>query len=245
MQIPEVILPELVRLGIKRVGFADHVWANPDLLPNEFYRPQNINRIERLREQLKSVPNLGIEILVGCEAEMLAPDKFAITPEIAQRLDIVVLATDHFHFKGIVEQPKTEAPRDIGVQMLKLFIGGAKCKMATTLAHPMLPLGFMQHYDAIIDSLSDNEMFDAFSVAAQTGVAWEITLSYFPDQAKNRYHSIETPLRVLSIAKQAGCKFVFGSDAHTIQRLGRIHELSFFVDKLGLNEGNIHKLGKC
>lgn len=243
-QIPEIILPELVRLGIRRVGFADHIWANPAFAPNDFYRPQTIERIKRLREILKSLPDYGVKIYVGCEAEMLGPGKFGITPELAEQLDLVVLATDHFHFKGIVGQPRSESPRDIGVHMLEFFVAGARCSMATTLAHPCLPLGFMQHYDEIINSLSDNEMLDAFAVAAETGVAWEITVSYFPDPVKNRFHNIDTPVRVLSLAKQAGCKFVFGSDSHTISRLARIHELRYFIDKIELTEQDIHHLGR-
>lgn len=121
-QIPEIILPELVRHGIRRVGFADHIWANPAFAPNDFYRPQTFERIKRLREILKSLPDYGIKIYVGCEAEMLAPGKFGITPELAEQLDIVVLATDHFHFKGIVEQPRSESPRDIGVHMLEFLL---------------------------------------------------------------------------------------------------------------------------
>lgn len=241
-QQPENIIPLAEKLGIRRLGFTDHLWANPQYAPHEFYREQTGRQIDLLREKLRGVNPGGVEALIGCEAEMIAPGKFGILPELAATLDFVTLATDHFHFKGFVEPPPTESDRDIAAHMLKFFRAGAQCELATILAHPCFPLGYIERYDAIIATISDNEFLDSFQVAADSGVALEITVSFLPDPAKNRFFSLETPVRALTLARQAGCKFVFGSDAHSPGRLGRIHELEYFVRALKLDAGDMHPL---
>jgi HisJ family histidinol phosphate phosphatase len=243
-QLPENIIPAAKKLGIARIGFTDHLWANPEYAPNDFYLPQTEKQIESLREELHGVNTDGIKVYIGCEAEMIAPGKFGILPALAETLDFVVLATDHFHFKGFVEQPPTDSDRDIAAHMLKFFRAGAKCKLATILAHPCFPLGYIERYDAIIATIPDSEFLDTFHVAAESGVALEITVSFLRNPAKNRFFSLETPVRALSLAKQAGCKFVFGSDSHTIGRLGRIHELEYFIRAVGLTEVDIHPFAK-
>jgi HisJ family histidinol phosphate phosphatase len=243
-QLPVNIVPRARELGIERIGFTDHLWANPAYPPNDFYLPQTANQIKMLREILHGIKVEGVKIYVGCEAEMIGPGKFGILPELAESLDFVVLATDHFHFKGFVEQPAGESDREIAEHMLKFFKAGAQCQMATILAHPCFPLGYMERYDSIIATVTDNEFLDAFHVAAESGVALEITVSFLRDPSKNRFFSLETPVRVLSLAKQAGCKFVFGSDSHTIERLSRIHELEYFIRTVGLTEEDIHPFAK-
>ena len=243
-QLPVNIIPRVRELGIERIGFTDHLWANPEYVPHEFYLPQTEKQIDLLREKLRGVDTDGVEVYVGCEAEMIAPGKFGILPELAESLDFVVLATDHFHFKGFVEQPAGESDREIAEHMLKFFKSGAQCKMATILAHPCFPLGYIDRYDAIIAAIPDNEFLDAFHIAAESGVALEITVSFLQDPVKRRFFSLETPVRVLTLAKQAGCKFVFGSDSHTIERLSRIHELEYFIRTVGLTEDDIHPFAK-
>ena len=243
-QLPVNIIPAVKKLGIARLGFTDHLWANPEYTPHEFYLPQTEKQIELLREKLQGVNPDGVKIYIGCEAEMIAPGKFGILPALAESLDFVVLATDHFHFKGFVEQPPTDSDRDVAAHMLKFFRAGAQCKLATILAHPCFPLGYIERYDAIIATIPDNEFLDSFHVAAASDVALEITVSFLRNPVKNRFFSLETPVRVISLAKQAGCKFVFGSDSHTIERLGRIHELEYFIRTVGLTESDIHPFAK-
>ena len=236
-QTPKKILVLAEEIGIDTIGFSDHIWTNTQLEPNDWYRPQNEHQITRLRNDLKSISS-SVRILVGCEADTIAPGKFSITQEFANSLDYVGLSCSHFHIKGLVQQPKDDRPRSIGEHLITFFISAAKSGLATIIVHPFKPYGYEAQYDNVIAALSDAELIDAFSIAAELGVAIEITTTFLPPCDKKEgssvpVWSIETPLRVLSLAKTAGCKFSFGSDAHspdTMRKLVRLEVFSKFLD---------------
>ena len=62
---PAPILRAAGRMGIETVGFADHVWANPLLAPSDWYRPQGMEQIARLRDELAGIAT-DVRVLVGC-----------------------------------------------------------------------------------------------------------------------------------------------------------------------------------
>jgi len=242
-QIPENIIKLANESGLKKIGFSDHTWENNELEPTEWYANQGGGRINELARTVRASAIESPRIFIGCEAETMSHGKFSISQDFAATLDYVVLATDHFHFTDLVEQPSDYSPATFGRHLLKMFRAGAVAPFKNiVLAHPCLPLGFMNLYEPMIDTISDSEFLDTFAVAAEHNVALEITLSFFPDAARNRNFSRSVPVRVLSLAKQAGCKFVFGSDAHSLVRLQRIHELDFFVQELALERTDIHPL---
>jgi histidinol phosphatase-like PHP family hydrolase len=109
--------------------------------------------------------------------------------------------------------------------------------LATTIVHPLLPFGHTEQYDSAIASLSDTGLLEAFGLAAEQGVALEITPSFLPPtDGKDPGWSLDTPLRVLMLARQAGCRFCFGSDAHTLAGMAGLKKTQIFVDRLSLLE---------
>jgi len=240
---PAGILAIAEEMGLDTVGFADHVWVNPDIEPTAWYAPQDETQIARLREDLSAVDS-PVRVLVGCEAETIAPGHFGITPEFAASLDFVLLACSHFHMAGFVEQPPSHSPRDVGRHMLKFFRSAVESGLATSIAHPFHPLGYFDERDAAVATLSDAELSDAFGLAAERGVALEITAGYLPapekpETAEKPRMSVETPLRFLALAKQAGCKFTFGTDAHEPDSQLLLPQLKLFVDALELTRDDI------
>ncbi|MBU0512853.1 MAG: hypothetical protein KJ638_14285 [Chloroflexi bacterium] len=235
---PGAIITLAEEMGLNTIGFSDHIWANPDLEPNDWYRPQDESQISRLRSNLAAV-STDIRVLIGCEADTAAPGKFSITPEFAQGLDYVLLACNHFHLKDVVQQPESDSAYDIARHILAFFISGVRSGLATSIAHPFVPYGYLHQYDQAIATISEAEFLDTFGIASEMGVGIEITVSFFPpkpeqDSPPQPCWNIETPIRVLSLAKQAGCKFTFGTDAHCPERQRRLPELSFFEKILGL-----------
>ncbi len=98
----------------------------------------------------------------------------------------------------------------------------------------MLPHGYLELYEAAMETLSDQQLVDAFGVAAAHGVALEISGNYLPDRRRARNFDFAVPLRIISLAKRAGCRFTFGSDAHTLEAMQRIKSLEFFIAALEL-----------
>ena len=94
-QTPSAILALAEEMGVNTIGFADHIWVNPKLQPSDWYRSQDATQTARLRADLASI-STNVRVLVGCEAEMIAPGKIGLTREYAAQLDFVLLACSHF-----------------------------------------------------------------------------------------------------------------------------------------------------
>jgi len=228
-QTPANILALAEEMGLATIGFSDHIWENAGLEPSDWYRPQDEGQIARLRDDL-SRTSTSVRVLVGCEADTIAPGKFSITKGFAESLDYVGLSCSHFHMKNFVQQPADDSPRAIGEQLVTLFVSAVESGLATTIVHPLVPCGYVSQYDESIAALSDAELLDALSVAARLGVALEITTAFLPPAGKKDGSSapawsIDTPLRVLSLAKTAGCKFTFGSDGHSRDAMRKLARL--------------------
>lgn len=244
-QVPERIIRRCESLGLRTIGFSDHVWQNPYLKPDDWYAPQGPVRFNRLIDELQSLET-PLRVLRGCEADTIAPGKYSITPQFAQTLDYVILAANHFHMVRTISQPDELTPAGVARHMITMFRGAAESGFATIIPHILMPMGFWDCYDQAIASLSDTQLLDAFHLAAEHHVAIEITPAYFPpdnDHTRKAW-SIETPLRVLLLAKLAGCQFVFGSDSHAISRLEHVLVLDYFVQALELSERDIHPIAR-
>jgi len=237
-QRPENILRVAEQMALATVGFADHMWLNHDIEPNDWYGPQDENQIVRLREDLSSV-STDLRVLVGCEAEMIAPGKFGVTSKFADNLDFVLLSCSHFHMKGFVAQPRSDSPRDVAQHMLSFFASGVSSGLATSIAHPFMPLGYVQQYDAVIAAISDAAFLDAFGMAAEHGVGLEVSPIFLPPAAAPTRWNPDTPVRFLRLAKEAGCKFTFGTDAHEPAALRRLSDVAHIASQVGITEEDL------
>ncbi len=223
---------EAAVLGLEVIGFSDHIWDNPDIAPSPWYLPQDKSHIRLLREELALVSS-SLKTLVGCEGETISPGRFGVTKGFAEQLDFVLLSCSHFHMDGFVEPPLDKTPRGVAQHLINFFLSGVESGLATSIAHPFLPLGFLEHYDAIIAAIEDHELLDVCGAAAEQGVALEITASFLPSPRKClSLWSVETPLRFLKLAERAGCYFTLGSDAHAPAEMRLIHQLDCFLREL-------------
>jgi histidinol phosphatase-like PHP family hydrolase len=236
-QTPKNIIALAEEMKVHTIGFSDHVWQNPNYPPNEWYKPQDESQISKLRKALRSIET-PTRVLVGCEADTVKPGIFSITPQFAETLDFVILSCNHFHIDNLVEQPESDSPKDLAKHILKFFRSGASSEFATAIVHPLMTLGYMHAFDKTIDYISDAELLDTFGVAYDNNVAIEITTGFLPNFSRFNF-SIETPIRFLSLAKQAGCKFTLATDAHEPAAQRLLPELSAITNAIGLTENNI------
>ena len=234
-QIPQKIIPAAEKMGLEIIGFSDHCWANPNLTPSDWYKSQDESQVLKLRRSLESI-DTDIKVMGGIEGETVAPGKFGLTKGFAQSLDYVLLSCSHFHMDGFVETPSSRDPRIVGKALVRFFESAVNSGLPTSIAHPFMPLGYIDILDGIIGSIPDSTFHDVFIQAAENKVALEITLDYIPGPQDK--WSAETPLRFLNLAREAGCQFTLGSDAHTPERFKRVGELSKIIMKLGLTKQN-------
>lgn len=242
---PEQTLDNIVELsvtnGLARIGLADHVWRSDVVAPSDFYSHMDGSGHLSMLETVRS-RSWGVEVLVGCEAETQAPGVFGITREFKDRLDFVVMSASHFHMRKFIAQPVETTPLGVAEHMLSFFLSAISSGLPDAIVHPLFPFGYDDMYEAVIAEISDVELTDAFGLAAQNGVGIEINPCALPNPAKNRVFDLDTPTRVFSLAKNVGCKFTFGSDAHAPEELSQLSRLRYFVDALDLTESDLHAL---
>lgn len=242
LQTIDNIAMQARELGLERIGLADHVWDNPGLMPNDFYQGQGRDRCLNLKRSAFRFDNSDLDVLVGCEVETIAPNKFSITDELAAEMDFVLLATDHFHLRDLVAQPKKFKPRHFARHMLEMYLGGIQCPFGDIMAHPFLTMGYYDIYEDVIAAISDRTFNEVFAETAESGKAVEITTHYLGNPSRGKLFSREVPIRILSLAREAGCKFVFSSDAHQLSSICRVLELKTLALDAGIREEDIHPI---
>ena len=229
-----VMIAEAEAVGLHTLGFADHVWDEPT----------GRDIVLRLHGELGAV-STALRVLVGCEAETYAPGRFSVSAEFARSVDFVLLACNHFHL-DCVAKARDDSPRAIAEHMLMFFHSAVTSGLATVIPHPFIAYGYTEQYGRAIDAISDGEFLDAFGLAAERGVGIELTLDDFPVAESGSYGwgsaPVDTPLRFLSLARQAGCKFTFASDAHRSGKLRYLPKLGLLVQRLGLGREDIFAL---
>ena len=96
-----------------------------------------------------------------------------------------------------------------------------------SVAHPFQPVGSWPLRADMVALISDQTFGDLFEMAAKRGIGLEINTSAKTPETQ----------RICTIAKECGCKFTLGSDAHTREALKtKIFETDAGTDALGLTE---------
>ena len=210
-QTPEVILNYATECGYKYVCLTDHFWDETVEGASNWYSRQDYAHILAA----KPLPEAeGIRFMFGCETEL---DKFmtvGLAREHFDRFDFVIIPTTHFHMENFtigeeaLATPETRA--QVWVDKLDALLAMDLPFEKIGIAHPVCPLiwkGDRAKYLATLDAISEADMHRIFAKAARLGVGIEINMSY-PDEER------DTVLRPFRIAKEEGCKFYLGSDAH-------------------------------
>lgn len=233
---PQDYIENAKQQGIKVLGFSDHVWdsAVPGAWP--WYQPQDINHVIKIKDMINQ-ENPDIKILIGCETEFYGGNKIAITKEHAALFDFVLVPTNHFHMKDTVCPSSITKAIDVAKLMVERFNEAVKLDIATGIAHPFVPCGFMQQMSECVSLISDYEFMNCFSLAKEKNVSIEIHKDmFFPE---NMEIDKDVFIRVLSIAKKAGCFFHYGSDAHCIEAFKMCHEIGDYMDYCNITNDDI------
>lgn len=98
--------------------------------------------------------------------------------------------------------------------------------LPVSVAHPFQPVGYHHLRTAAQALVPDNVYGDLFSMAAARGIGLEINC------ATNN----EESFRLYGIAKECGCKFTLGTDAHSRSALGALYMTEPLLDRLSLTE---------
>ena len=215
-------------LGLKKIGFSDHYWDEDvdstekrnmlPTFPDSFYGKgtQDFAHVTKLLPELSELKNQGVEILFGVEAEY---DPFhksvAITQEHAEQLDFIIVPNSHTHMMMPKEyyEPKRRHI-DFMFEAIEDIINCPMAKYVTAIAHPFQAVCCPYGWEVLMDMISDDEYKRIFDKVANKNIAVEINVSSFMKMDEKDIENHKS-IRLFKNSKDVGCKFVFGSDAHS------------------------------
>ncbi len=203
--------------GLKTICLTDHFWDEAVEGPSNWYRPQNYEWIKRA---LPLPQADGIRFLFGCETELRKDFTLGISKESFDKFDFVIIPTTHLHMMGFTLNEEDdsiesraklwvdrfEAVLNMDLPFHKVGIAHLTCSLATPANK-----GFTKEdYLRFLNLIPQRKLDELFTKAAKLGVGIELNLEgkIFDADAE------DSIFRIYKTAKNCGCKFYLGSDAH-------------------------------
>lgn len=219
-QTPARVLQYAVDAGLNDIILTDHHWDEtvPKCQPLDFYDRQDYAHIA---QSLPLPQKDGIRFRFGCEIDLDKTCTLGMAKEHFDRFAFVIIPTTHLHMDGFtIDVPASfERRAELWVERLDAVLAMDLPFRKIGIAHPtccllagMLAGGVTwQDHIRVLDLLPESTLERQFRRAAELGVGIELNFTL------ERYTPEELPhiLRIYRIAKACGCKFYFGSDAHT------------------------------
>ena len=203
------ILEACSALGMKIVGISDHFHE----LDRDFPAMVRANRQLVQQEQRK---HPGLQVFLGCEAQMNRPDQCTITPELAAEFDYVLCAANHYH---LTENPADQSPAGYAAHYLQMVEGAIDTGFVNSITHPFLHEKLDKTVDrqAVLGAYDAGALDRVLAKAARRQVAFEL----------NPGHAVcaaEFFAKLVLQCRRHGVKIQLGSDAHAIAHLGYLKE---------------------
>lgn len=215
-QTAESILAYAKKRKLKRVCITDHFWDEKIPGASDWYLPQNYKHISRI----KPLPQAeGTQLLFGCEAELDKNMILSVSEEKYDLFDFIVVATTHMHRVGFtVDEAELKTPEhradawirrldavfDMKLPFHKVGIAHLTCKLIAPEKDVFLKT---------LRAIPVSEMKRLFTKAARLGAGIELNYGAF------KFADEEAALLPYRIAKECGCKFYCGSDAHEVSQM--------------------------
>ena len=235
-QTPERILDYAKERGLKRVVITDHFWD--ENVPGASFWYSTYHKFSDISRSLPLPKCEGVEFLFGCECEMDKNGLIGLSPERYDEFDFIIIPTTHMHMRGFTvdEGDYCNVPRlaRLWVQRLDALLSKDLPFHKIGIAHLSTPCIAVNDglYVEVIRAIPDSDMYRIFTKAAELGVGIELNGSDMRYDKKDE----DTLLRPFRIAKECGCKFYYGSDAHKPEEFDVYRYFPRVIDALGLCE---------
>lgn len=241
-QNPTAIINWAAKNDIKFICFTDHLWDKNMPGASIWLRLNSIRRLEKIRAEIP-YDTLGVKVLVGCETEFVGGNKIGISGATADKMDFILIPIDHFHNKKVC--PKhIKTPEQVAGLWITRFDEALNLDLPwhkTAFAHINLVLGFAQQMPKILDIILNghyNKVKSLFNRCAEQHAKIEVNTSVCGSPFWNKQLDLHKAL--FGMAKECGCLFTFGSDAHHPSSLKTILKMPEVMKQLGLEEKDIY-----
>ncbi len=238
LQTPENILEYAKQNSFKTICLTNHYFDKSLYNGRIWHHTQTFEYIS----QHKNLPQAeGVNFLFGCECDMDMDCVMGITKEHYDDFDFILVSTTHLQINGYTVRGD-ETAEELALLWSKRFDTVLNSDLPlhkVGLAH--LTSGHISEEDylAVLKNIPEDEYHRLFSKAAEKGVSIELNIKSLNLQGEE----LELNLLPFKIAKQEGCKFHFGSDAHRPHQLVNTKEnFENLVNLLALEENDKHPI---
>lgn len=236
-QTSERILEYAREKGLRRIALTNHHWDSSIDGASGFYRPQDYAHIA---SALPLPTADGIEFLFGCETELRLDLTLGLARENMDKFGFIIIPTTHMHMEGFTVKrgaslaERAEAYTERLDAVLNMDLPFHKIGIAhLTCQH--IARGEWRDHISVINLVSDGDFHRLFARAAEVGVGIELNIPIRGYEGED----LESILRPYRIAKEEGCKFYLGGDAHRARELDIVYDrFPLIVDALALEESD-------
>ncbi len=244
LQTNERLLQYASENGLKTICLTDHFWDDSVEGASVWYEPQNYEHIVAA----KPLPQKeNVRFLFGCETELNKELTLGLSKEKFDLFDFIVIPTTHFHMLGYtLSEEESASSQNRATAWIKRFDAVLEMELPfhkIGMAHLTCSLiaPSREEYLEVLSLIPADEMKRLFTKAAKLGVGIELN-SYDMNFAEEETDVVLRPYR---IAKECGCKFYLGSDAHHPDALdGAKAVFERAVDLLELTEEDKFVIGR-
>ena len=204
--------------GFTDICLTDHYWDEDIPGASKWYMPQNT---PHLMEAWPLPQSDRVRFHFGCETEMDKYGTIGLSERKMELFDFIIIPTTHLHMADFTIDGSADAAaradawaerlgsvlnRDLPFE--KIGIAHLTCSLMAGRNNPF------NHAD-VLRLISDETMRELFTLAAKRKVGIELNFSV----DKYDEEILTEVFRPYEIAKQCGCKFYMGSDAHHVKDL--------------------------
>ncbi len=243
-QTKENILKYAIENGFKEICITDHFWDESIPGANGWYSNQNFPHISEI---LPLPVSDDVKFYFGCETEMDKHFTIGISDKVIEKLDFIIVPTTHLsmpNFTIDTVDDANERRAELWVKRFERLLSSDLPLHKVGIAHLTcgliggnVPETNTRHLD-ILDLIDNKTLEGLFTHTAKAGIGVELNfrLANYADENIPRF------MRFFKIAKQCGCKFYFGSDAHNPEERNGVKEnFERIVDMLELTEDDRFK----
>ena len=229
--------------GLKTICVTDHYWEKG--IENG---PEGQN-LDRLSLNLPLPKAADIKFMFGCETDLNRFGALGIK-ETLDKFDFIIIPTTHMHLEGFtVEKGEDQSPThraDLWVKRLEYVLNMDLPFHKIGIAH-MVAGKIVKGKENLLNTLDlipDETYERIFKKIADLGCGIEINYSDMKLECTESER--QRLLRPYKIAKNCGCKFYFGSDAHHPEVFeNTLAMYNKVVDELNLLESDKFSMAKA
>lgn len=245
-QNPAAILAFAKAHGYTAMCTTDHLWD--PAAPGVFtcYKRQTME----LQKSILPLPREdGIRFEFGCETEWRGivdgKPTLGLAPEHYGEFGFIIVPPNHFHFRPFVRPDECDTPQKVAELLVTRLEELQEMPLPwekVGIAHMNCGLVFKEGRPSdVFDAIDEDRYRAAMRFFAAQGAGIELNCSSFgnPDFAAHP----ESHLRLFRMAKDEGCRFYLGSDAHHPAELMDVpNRAPAIIEALGLEGKHLYRL---